>query len=81
MNGVPATASMDKAKVAFPCFTGETEEGADFNCGGGVYFLKHDFYFYTHKDFIEVRTGYTGKMSKPVLGLKKEELIKLLGNA
>jgi hypothetical protein len=79
LNGVSASASMAEVKKAFPCFTGETEEGSEFNCGGGVFILKHDFYFYTHNDFIEVRKGFTGKMSTPVLNLKKEELISILG--
>ncbi len=79
LNGVSASASMNEVKTAFPCFTGETEEGSDSNCGGGIFILKHDFYFYTHNDFIEVRKGFTGKMSKPVFNLRKEELVSLLG--
>jgi len=79
LNGVAASASMDEVKKAFPCFTGETEEGRESNCGGGIFILKHDFYFYTHEDFIEVRKGFTGKMSKPVFNLRKEELVSLLG--
>ncbi len=79
LNGVPAVATMDHVKTTFPCFTGETEEGSENNCGGGIFFLKHDFYFYTHSDFIEVRKGFTGKMSKPVFNLSKEKLISLVG--
>ena len=80
LNGVSPSASMDDVKKAFPCYTGETEEGSDFNCGGGIFMLKHDFYFYTHADFIEVRKGFKGKLSKPVFNIGKNELISLVGN-
>ena len=79
LNGLSASASMEEVKKAFPCFTGETKEGSEFNCGGGVFMLKHDFYFYTHADCIEVRKDFKGKMSKPVFNVRKNELISLVG--
>ncbi len=79
LNGVSPSVSMDQVKVDFPCFTGDTKEGSDSNCGGGVFFLKHDFYFYTHNNYIEVRKKFAGKVSKPVLGKTSEQLISLLG--
>ena len=79
INGMSPAASMDEVKKAFPCFTGETKEGSESNCGGGLFFLKHDFYFYTHNDFIEARKGFAGNVSKQVFGLSREELTSLLG--
>jgi len=70
LNNVKPTASPEEVKAAFTCFTGETEEGSGFNCGGGVFFLDHDFYFYTHRNYIEVRSKFnfndyqTGIMGK-----------------
>ena len=60
LNGLAPTASMDEVKTQFPCATGETAEGSDFNFGGGVFFLDHGFFVYTHRDFIEVREGFRG---------------------
>ncbi len=40
LNGLAPTASMDEVKGQFPCSTGESEEGAIYNFGGGVFFLE-----------------------------------------
>ena len=68
LNGLAPTASMDEVKAQFPCSTGETEEGSEFNFGGGVYFLDHDFYAYTHRDFFEVRQRFAGRTEPALLG-------------
>ena len=68
LNGLNGAASMDEVKKQLPCSTGETEEGSSFNCGGGVFFLKHTFFFYTGRDYIEIREGFTGKCSEDLLG-------------
>jgi len=60
LSGVAPTASPADVKAAFPCSTGETDEGSSFNFGGGVFFLDHDFYAYTHRDYIEARTRFPG---------------------
>ncbi|MCB0837063.1 MAG: hypothetical protein KDE26_10440 [Bacteroidetes bacterium] len=78
-NNVSPTASMDEVKKKFPCFTGETEEGQSINCNGGVFFLNHDFYFYTGNDYIEVRLGFNGKISQNLLGKTIEEVEEILG--
>ena len=79
LDGMRPTASMDEVKKKFPCFTGDTEEGSRYNCGGGVFFLKHDFYFYTHDDRIEVRKDFKGKVSIKLLGKSKAQVLKKLG--
>ncbi|HEX6042728.1 hypothetical protein, partial [Longimicrobium sp.] len=79
LNGVAPTASMDEVKRRLPCSTGETEEGGPFNFGGGVFFLDHDFYFYTHRDYIEVRSRFPGTVTPDVLGKDVREAARLLG--
>lgn len=79
LNKVNGATEMKKVKSKFPCFTGESEEGGPFNCGGGVFFIKHDFYFYTHRDYIEIREEFPGKFSKEVMGIEKEALITMMG--
>jgi hypothetical protein len=78
LNGVKPTVSQDAVKEKFPCFTGDTEDGSDFNCGGGVFFLDHDFFCYTGNDYIEFRKNFKGKLSVPVLGLSQANAVKKL---
>ncbi len=81
INGVKPTASMDEVKKAFPCFTGDSEEGGPFNCGGGVFFLNHDMYAYTGNDYWEVRKKFAGTVSENILGVDYETLKKSFGKA
>jgi hypothetical protein len=78
LNGVKPTASQDAVKAKLPCFTGDSEEGSGFNCGGGVFFLDHDFFCYTGNDYIEIRKNFSGKLSVPVLGLGQAAAVKKL---
>lgn len=68
LGGLAPTASMDEVKAQFPCATGETAEGEIYNFGGGVFFLDHDFFFYTGRDFIEVRDDFAGQTRPAALG-------------
>lgn len=61
LSGVAPTASPAAFQAAFPCATGETEEGGPYNFGGGVFYLNHDFYAYTFRDFIEAREDFAGR--------------------
>jgi hypothetical protein len=79
LNGVQPTASQDAIKEKLPCFTGDSEDGGAFNCGGGVFFLNHDFFCYTGGDYIEFRKNFNGKLSVPVLGLSQAAAVKKLG--
>jgi hypothetical protein len=79
INGLKPTATQEQIKQKLPCFTGESEDGGEFNCGGGVFFLDNDFYCYTGKDYVEVRKKFTGTLSIAVLGLGKAAAIKKLG--
>jgi hypothetical protein len=79
LNKIKPTASFAAVKEALPCFTGETEEGVDYNCGGGVFYLNHDMFFYTGRDYIEVRAGFGGKISEDLLAKTEEEILALKG--
>ncbi len=69
LNGLAPTASMDAVKAQFPCFTGESAEGDPvMNFGGGVFFIDHDFFAYTFRDYIEVRPNFAGQTVPTVLG-------------
>lgn len=79
LNGEKPTLGIDDVKQRFPCFTGETEEGSNFNCGGGVFYLNHDFFFYTHRDYLEVRKKFAGKVIPDILNKDVDTAIMELG--
>ncbi len=78
LHGITPGDNMATIKSKLPCYTGETEEGEEINCGGGVFYLKHHFFCYSGRDYIEMRRKFTGKLSIPVFGLSKEQAIKVL---
>lgn len=79
LNGVTPTASMDEVKRRLPCFTGESAETSGMNFGGGVFFLDHDFYFYTGRNYIEVRRRFPGTVTPDVLGRPIGDAQRVLG--
>jgi hypothetical protein len=79
VNGIKLTASQESVMTMFPCSTGQTEDGSDFNCGGGVFFLDNNFYFYTGKDYFEARHGFTGKSSTPILSRGVDDITSIFG--
>jgi len=82
INNLPLTADMQQVKDSLPCFTGWTsEEDVHTNCGGGVFFLDDDFYFYTGKDYVEFRSKFKGEVSDSLLGLHPSEIERILGKS
>ncbi|MCW3089483.1 MAG: hypothetical protein JWP81_552 [Ferruginibacter sp.] len=63
----------------FPCFTTTTPETNGATCGG-VFFNDKDLYFFTERDYIEIRQNFKGKLSLPILGAKRNALFTWLGN-
>jgi len=81
LNGLKPAASQSEVKAALPCFTGDTEDGSAFNYGGGVFFLNHDFFFYTGRDFIEIRSDFKGSDTPQLLGADHATVRAQLGTA
>ena len=79
VNGLKPTMTMDSLKRMMPFYTSETEENPDYNCGGGVFYLNNDVYFYTGRDYIEIRTEFNGKMSHDILNHNIQEVTRQLG--
>ncbi len=79
LNGVPPTATMDEVKRRLPCFTGESAETSEMNFGGGVFFLDHDLFFYTGRNYIEVRRRFPGTVTPDVLGRPIGDAQRVLG--
>jgi hypothetical protein len=70
---------LGRCQEQFSCWTGATADGETYNYGGGVFFINHDFYFYTGKNFLEVRRGFRGTVVPPLLGSTKDTAKKTLG--
>jgi len=81
LNNTNPSVGLEEMKAAFTCFTGETEEGSDFNCGGGLFFLNHGFFCYTHRDYIEARDDFQGTISPIGIGSHLSEVEEHFGKA
>ncbi len=80
INDLNGKASMDDIKKVLPCYTGSSPENNEgMNCGGGIFYLDHHFFYYTKADYIEVRNGFNGKTTLDVLGQPRFKVIELIG--
>ncbi|UPT66056.1 MAG: hypothetical protein M0D57_16400 [Sphingobacteriales bacterium JAD_PAG50586_3] len=81
VNGLKPTTSMSAVKKKLPCFTGESTEGGNVNCGGGVFYLNNDIYFYTGRNYIELRDKFSGRTEPALLGTQRRDAVTKLGVA
>jgi hypothetical protein len=79
INGLLPSASQEEVKKKLPCFGASTPDGSKENCGGGVFFAKQGFFFYTGKDNINIRKGFAGTISIDLMGKTEADAIVLLG--
>ena len=80
VNGVEPDYSPGQIKQVFPCFTSEETETSTSACGGGLFYKDKDIYFYTGRDYIEIREKFKGTISLPLMGANRNSLFKWLGN-
>lgn len=80
VNGVKANTTWLEVKKLLPCFTSAEPEDATSKCGGVVAFKDRDVYFYTGRDYVEIREKFKGKLSIPLMGAPRNGLFKYLGN-
>lgn len=80
VNGLKANARLDEIKQKFPCFTAMEPEGSQAKCGGSIFYKDRDVYFYTDRDYIEIKEKFQGKFTTPIMGLARNSLFKILGN-
>jgi len=66
-------------KNRLPCFTEATDELSSWGCGG-VFYKDKGVYFYTYRDFVEIRDNFNGSMTVPLMGSTRNSLFKWLGN-
>jgi hypothetical protein len=79
INGVSPMLSQEEIREWFPCFSNASPDGSSSDCGGGVFYKNHDFYYYTYFNYVEVKSKFKGKMTYDLMGKPREEVRKLLG--
>jgi hypothetical protein len=79
INGVRPDYTMGLIKEKLPCFT-STAEVAASKCGGTVFYQDRGVYFYTDRNYVEIKPNFKGKLSIPLLGASRGSLYKWLGH-
>jgi hypothetical protein len=80
VNGLKANARFVEIQEKFPCFTAMEPEGSQAKCGASIFYKDKDLYFYTDRDYIEVKEKFQGKFTTPIMGIARNSLFKTLGN-
>jgi hypothetical protein len=80
INELYPNSTMGEIKAKFPCFSQIEEESASARCGGSIYYKDRDIYFYTGRDYIEIKEKFKGKLTIPLLGASRNGLFKWLGH-
>ena len=80
VSGLKPDARFDDIKQKFPCFSAAAPEGNTSKCGGLVAYKDRDVYFYTDRDYIEIKDKFQGKFTTPVMGAARNSLFRILGN-
>ncbi len=80
VNDLKANARMDEITGKLPCFTSMDAEGTTAKCGASISYKDRDIYFYTDRDYIEIREKFQGKLTIPLMGAPRNGLFKWLGN-
>ncbi len=81
VNGVRPDFTIGQIKDKLPCFTSSDPEGSTASaCGSNIFFADKDVYFYTDRDYVEIKNKFKGKMSIPLLGAARNSLFKWLGH-
>jgi hypothetical protein len=80
VNGVKPDVTQPEIKKLLPCFSSVEPEDNTSKCGGLVAFKDRDLYFYSGRNYIEIREKFKGKLSIPLMGAARNSLFKWLGN-
>jgi hypothetical protein len=80
INGAEPDFTQGEIKRILPCFTSEEPENSTSKCGGLISFKDKDIYFYTGRNYVEIREKFKGKLNIPIMGAARNSLFKYLGN-
>lgn len=80
VNNTKPNFGIEEIKATFPCFTASKPENSASKCGGTVEFADKGLTFYTSRDYVEIKPGFKGKLSIPLLGARRGSFFKTFGN-
>ena len=80
INGLETDFTQGQIKKALPCYTTLEEENSSSKCGGLIAYKDKEVYFYTGRDYVEIRSNFKGKLSIPLMGAARNSLFKKLGH-
>ena len=80
INGLKPNARFSEIKDKFPCFSSTEAEGGTAKCGASIFYAEKGVFFYTDRDYIEIKEKFQGKFTTPVMGSARNSLFKILGN-
>jgi hypothetical protein len=75
VNELYSSSTPGEIKSKLPCFSSAEETGC-----GGIFYKDKDIYFYTGRDYVEIREKFKGKLTIPLLGVSRSGLFKTLGH-
>ena len=79
VNDIQPNYTPGQIEKTFPCFSSKETESDTAKCGGMISYQDKGIYFYTGRDYIEIRENYNGKMSLPLMGASRSSLFQWLG--
>lgn len=80
INDLFPNSTIGEIKGKLPCFSELQDETSGSNCGGSVFYKDKDIYFYTARDYVEIREKFKGKLTVPLMGASRTGLFKWLGH-
>ncbi len=80
VNGAEPDYLPAQVKKILPCFTSEEPESGGSACGGVIHYKDNDLYFYTSKDYVEIKQNFKGKLSIPLMNMPRATTFASLGN-
>lgn len=80
VNELYPNSTMGEIKGKLPCFSETEAETTSSRCGGTIFYKDRDIYFYTGRDYVEIREKFKGKLTIPLMGASRNSLFKWLGH-
>ena len=78
VNKIYPKSTWAEVKTKFPCYSQLIESDSASVCAG-VFYTEKGIYFYTDRDYIEIRENFKGKMFPSLLGASRSSLFATLG--
>ena len=80
VNELYPSSTNGEIKGKLPCYSSAEDEVSSSKCGGNVFYKDKDIYFYTGRDYVEIREKFKGTLSIPLMGAARNNLFKWLGH-